>query len=250
MATYTKSESMLKDVCKLLHEEALGFNGILALLRKERKDQGKKLASSETLSEALKRLQESGYVRRDIRTRKYSLTDLGEMSVRDPFIAFRVKPRRDSKGNPMDIIKFLIDAHVHALETGGEKKNKLPDSVVQQITDQVKQFANGKTAAIEKLWTDITSNFEGEVSSFLPAFMLMHTSYASPEYIPVTIDKAVSLWARFRLDQLQHTLSNYLSHPQVLAAIDRAIKEDAFTANLFSTPFEEVCRTLKRQKYL
>ena len=141
-------------------------------------------------------------MKRNIRTRKYSLTDAGEMSVRDPLIAFRVKARRDSKSDQLDIVKFLIDAYVRTLETRGEKQFELPDSVVQQISDQVKQFANGKELAIKKLWADIKSNFEGEVSSFIPAFMQMHTSYAAEfvprEHIPVMIDKAIALWRDFQ----------------------------------------------------
>lgn len=255
MGVYTKSEQLLKDVCRLLHEarEPLGFNEILAGLRKEREDQGKRLVSSETLSEGLKRLQEAEFLKRDLRIRKYILTDLGKMSIQNPLISVKVKPARGLVTDQKDIVNFLADAYVRALESGGGKRIVLPASVVQQITDKMKQFANEKTSAIQKLWTDITDNFQVELSSFLPAFMLMHVSYAASvprEDTAVMIEKAVALWARFRLDQLQHTLSSYLSHPEVLAAIDKAIRKGRFTANLASTPFEQVYSTLKRQKYL
>ena len=55
MGAYIKSEYMQKDVLMLLRgAEPLGFSRILAKLQKNRKEQGKKLVSSETLSEGLK----------------------------------------------------------------------------------------------------------------------------------------------------------------------------------------------------
>jgi hypothetical protein len=249
-------DPLLKDTCRLLHEsnEGLGFNKILARLRQERKDQRRKLVSSGTLAEALKRLQEAGYVARDLRTRKYKLTELGEMSSGDPLITFRKKTRRELEIGQPDPLDFMTKAYVRGLETSGKEQVVLPDSIVQQITDQVKQFANGKTLAINKLWTDITDNFLIELSSFLPAFMVMHTSYAAAsvprENTTILIDKAVALWSKFRLDRLHYTLSSYLSHPEVLAAIDKAIRRKAFKDNLASTPFEQICNSLRRQKYL
>ena len=251
MGKYTKSENLRKEICTLLKMGPLGFNEILAELQELRKDQDKRSCSSETLAKALKELQVGKFVERDPQTRKYSLTDAGVMSTQ-PLSAFRVKARRDLKiPRGGDITEYMVNAYVRGLQTRAGKQTALPPSVVQQITDQVRQFANGKTLAIWKLRTDIIDYFTTELSSILSVFMSMHASYAPSvprEVIADTIRKAVALWFQFRLDLLQSTLSDYLSNPEVLADLDKAIRKHGFTANLVSTPFEQISIILKHQK--
>jgi len=253
---------MENEICEVLRGGALGFNQLLDRLRKLRCGRNELSGSAETLSAALKTLQEAALVKRDLRTRKYDLTEFGALSAAKPSQFLRVKPLQVDAERRLrevleigqgDFIRFLVEAHVQALERSGRKQIELPRSFVEQTSDRVKQFANGRKSAMRKLWVDVVTNFIFELSSLLPAFMLMHLSYAgsvSEEDTALIVHKAITLWARFRIEQIQRTLSNYLSHPEVLAAMELAIRKHNFHYNLVDTGFEQVCRTLKQQMYL
>lgn len=254
MSKYTSSESLVNDVLKLLKTGSLGFNDIKEKVRKGREDQGKRRGSTASLSDALKELQDGGYVGRDIRTRKYYLTHSGRANLNDPLNTLKFKSRhRGVEPSQRDIVEFLVEAFVDSLKATGGERIELPDSYTKNVSDQVRQFANGRTSAIRKLWTDVTETFTGGLNTLLTGLMLMqvtHGAVMSEEQVAVAIRKAVTIWSRFRIGDIENALSSYFSHPEVLAALDKALREHSFKENLASAPFEHVCRTLKRQEYL
>jgi len=263
MAKYRSSEDMENDVCEILRDTgSLGFSELMMGIITRRKDRGQLPGSSDTLSNALKVLQEKGIVVRDIRSRKYSLTRIGSSITTQAAPNLDTKLDRSSVSrlqtylNPAqrNMILFLAKAHIRALEAGGAKRTELPEAVVEQLTNQFKRFAEDKTRAITALWIDIVMNFINDFSAFFPSFMLMQSSLVPgslrKEDMAGMIQKATDLWERFRFNNLQRTLSNYLSNPEVLAALDRAIKEGRFKDNLVESSYEEVCSKLKAQGYL
>jgi len=246
----------------------LGFNEVLEKIGKLRKQGGQLSGSSATLSATLKKLQESGIVVRDVRSRTYSLTPVGLSVVTQSAKVQDAKPIRfDTRKLPRyvetaqrDLVSFLADAHVQALEMGGGKRIKLPSNMVEQVTNQLSHLTKGKSAAITALWSAIIMDFIRDFSGLLPAFILLQgTMNPIPfqsvqsvrrEEVAKIIENATAIWDRSRIVRMQRVLSTYLSNPEVLTAMDKAIKDGKLNSNFAETEYEKLYRELTKQGYL
>jgi len=261
MRKYTASEIMEGEIREILRVEPLGFTRLAEALRELRRERGELAGSSETISNALKRLAESGIVERDLNTRRWRLTTLGELITSQPSHPTSRKPipsnpllmlRKYLDATPTDLIRILIDCYFQTLQEGG--KVKLSKEFTIQTTNQIEASAKRKTLAIAELWTEVVTSFMKSFSSFLTAILVMHGSYMPStvrrEDAVTIVEKCTATWGRLWMMSLQPSLSDYLSNPDVLTALDQAIKDRRIRGNLLGTGFLKVRDDLERQRYL
>jgi hypothetical protein len=252
---------MKREICELLKGGSLGFNELLGRLQAFREERGERRGSSETLSSELKTLQEQDVVKRDLRSRMYKLTQLGGVLAKGTG-GLSVKPvpldslqrfLRRLEDAQSDFVQFLIESYVLTLQTAGKKRVTLPKSFVDQVLGEVESFMDGKKLGIRQLWGDLVNEFAIDLSTFLTALILIQVSQSrivAKRNLAAMIHKSTSLWAEFRARNIQEIIANYLSNPEVLTAIDQAMRKHSFKHNLALTEFKLVEHTLRQQEFL
>lgn len=258
-----KAHVIEEEICRVLMESSgLGFNELYERLKKSPED--RRPGSYTTLSRCLKSLVDGGLVYRDVHSRRWTMSHFGRLSIKAEEQVSKLGLKREFKQSAL----FLIIKETHpeawwtlvertvgefGIDRYAEQLGLSKDEFMRNLKSYTEQTKNAFTG----LWSGIVSDSIFDVGVMLALSQSMRAFYPSPlrredmEKLARFTDAIVESYAEYWIKYLKDMLSLNVESLEVLAALDRAIKDGKLRPQDFEgEPLEDIIRKLRELKLL
>jgi len=258
-----KAHVIEEEICRVLMESGgLGFNELYERLKKSPED--RRPGSYTTLSRCLKSLVDGGLVYRDVHSRRWTMSHFGRLSIKAEEQVSKLGLKREFKQSALFLI--IKEAHPEAwwtlvertvgefgIDRYAEQLGLSKDEFMRNLKSYTEQTKNAFTG----LWGGIVSDNVLDVGVLLALTQSMRAFYPSPlrredmEKLSRFTNAIAESYAEYWIKYLRDILSLNVASLEVLAALDRAIRDGKLRPQDFEgKPLEEIIRKLQELKLL